>query len=314
MFSKEFKNDQLTPDKYAECLAESNKRYLLENRVILEPISDFLDYYDTCAIVVGSDGKKEKGVKVDTEIVFIQSDKSDKKLFPQYLVDEFEKITGNKYQDVFFTGKDSFPKIMKINEDTLSFVNQDSNMVYPDRVLNSILICGQQMIYDQARQTVAIEMGLTPGLSGKIREGIKNQIREYLKVCQSGISRGQVCFDFEKKCQYFDQKNGNIQRYGFKHGYIRLVQRKLDLKIQTMIRDHQIDVEKVDNLPTNTFEKIDYLCPGQRSIIESYLWFLQNYHDIQKEYEKNKVLVEKKYDGYDFDINSEIILRNVEQL
>lgn len=317
MFSKEFNNSynyQLAPGKYAEYLSESNERYLLENKTILEPISDLLDYYDTCAVVVGSDGKKEKGIKVDTEVVFIQSEKSDRKLYPQYLADEFEKLTGNKYSDVFFIDKNLLPRIMKVGDNTLSFVDQNPSVVYPDRILNSILVCGQQMVYNQARQTVAIEMGLTPCLSGKIREYIKNQIREYLKVCQSGISRGAICFDFEKKCQYFDQKDGNIRRYGFKHGYIRLVQRKLDLKIQTMIRDRQIGVEKINNLPTNTFEKIDYLCPNQKPLIESYLWFLQNYHDIQKKYEEEKVLVEKEYDGYSFDINSEIILRNVEQL
>lgn len=310
MLSKEFN----ISDKYVEHLLDLNSRYLIEKRTALEPLLDLLKYYDACGVMIGSDEKKEKGVESGTEIVFIQNENTNKKLYPQYLVDEFERATNKKYLDIFCVDKNLLPRVIKIGEDTLSFVDKNPKLIYPDRILNSTLVCGQEMVYNKSRQVVAEEMGLSLGLSEKIKEGIKDQIREYIKVCKNGVSRGAVCFDFENKCQYYDQQDKSVGRYGFKYGFIRLVQRKLDLKVQMMIKDHQIDIAEIDDLPTNTFEKICCLCPEKRPFVESYSWFLQNYHDIQKEYEKNKSLVERKYDEYSFDINKELILRCVEKL
>lgn len=158
MFSRENNYSQLTPFKYMDCLSDLNGKYLSEIRATLEPISNFLNDYHACAVVVGSDGKKEKGVKSGTEIVYIQDEQSNKKLFSQSLVDEFEKTSQLKYSDIFFVDKNSLPRVLKNNEDILSFVDKNSKIIYPDRILNSILICGQQLIHNKARQNVLIEM------------------------------------------------------------------------------------------------------------------------------------------------------------
>lgn len=299
----------MSPIKYGEYLVGINQKYLSDNKLVLEPLSDFLEYHDACAVVVGSNGKKEKGVNSDTEIVFIQGERPIKRLDPRLLVDEFERVNGYDYCKNFFVNKESLPRIVRIGENILSFVDDNSRLVYPDRILNSLFVCGKKTVYEQSRQIVAIEMGLTMRLSGKIRSEMKKQIKEHFKVFQTGVSRGKVCFDIDEGCQYYERLGKNVDQLGFKYGPIRLVQRDLDFITQAVIVDKRLDIERIDTLSTNTSERINYLIPDSKSLIESYLWFLQNYHRIQQEYEDNKSLCVIYYDKYDFNQNSEIILR-----
>lgn len=88
----------------------------------------------------------------------------------------------------------------------------------------------------------------------------------------------------------------------------------MDLKIQEMIKDKLISIDSVDYLPTNTCQKIDFLFPDHKLLKESYLWFLQNYHNIQREYEAKKTLTKQKFDKYEFDQCREILLTDSQNL
>jgi hypothetical protein len=308
VFSKESQQCyQFNPVKYGDYLTALNDRYLDENKRIFEPFTDFLNYYKACAIVIGSDGKGERHTQSKTEIVFIQDDQTDKYLDPRHLVEEFEKITGMIFFSNFFTNSNKLPRIKKIGRDVLSWVDQNSNLVYPDRLFNSKLICGDNSIFQKIRENIAIEMGLIPGLSGKIRREIRNQRNRHFETCQSGISRMETCFDQEY--QYYDEGK-TIGKYGFKHGFIRLIQRNLDLRTQASLRDKIISINKISNLPVNTVERIMFFSKDQKSLCEAYLWFLQKYHQVQEEYKERKSLAVMSYDKYSFKENSEIILRD----
>jgi len=304
---------KLAPLEYANYLADMNGGFIQKNRETLEPISDFLKENGICAIAVGSDGKGEKHNQSSTEIIYVQDQDRKQRLNLNEIVNKFESETGGKeYKNFFFVGENGIPKGMIIGQHILSLVDGISTLTYPDRVLNSMFVCGNELLYQDARKTVAIEMGQTPKLSRKIRGEIRRQIKNYISTCKTGISRGVVCFDKEK--QYYDE-NKNPGEYGFKHSHLRLTQRELDLITQTFIRDKKINVsEDIRYLPTRTIDRINYFFKKEISLTEAYLWFLQRYHEIQELYKNEKEPVSLEYDHYVFNLCSEIILKSGENV
>ncbi len=296
----------LQPVEYRGCLDILNDIYLRECQDRTYVLEGLTRSYDACIVAVGSDGKRERHPQSKTELVFIQSEESDTLLNPGVIVSEFKRKFKKEYRSLFDTGNDNLPSVLKIGTDTLSYALHDSRLVFPDRVLNSTYIIGNHNVFVNARKIVATELALTSGLSGKIRKDIRNQIKNYRKTAESGLSRGVMCFD--EIMQYYDERN-NPGRYGFKHSFLRTTQRFLDIKTQENIQNGKIDIDQIERLPVNTAERLEYFGLDQ-SLSNAYIWFLQQYHCIQEEYKSRRTLTEIPYDKELFVENKDIILRN----
>lgn len=300
---------KLSPIEYRGCLDNLNTIYISECREIIKPLENILKSCDVCAIAVGSDGKMERHPQSITELVYIQGEDCDNFFTPSLVVNEFNQRTKKNYKNVFDTGNDCLPSVMKIGCDTLSFALYNPRLIFPDRVLNSTFVMGNYNVFLEARKRVATEMAFTPGLSGKIHKELKNQLKNYRINTSTGTSRGLVCFD--NKFQYYDEKE-NIGRFGFKHSFLRLTQRFLDIKTQENIRDGKIQIDEINKLPVNTVDRIEYFGIDQY-LSEAYIWFLQQYHHVQEEYKDRRKLTKTTYDTDLFKNYSDIILRNCQR-
>jgi len=105
----------------------------------------------------------------------------------------------------------------------------------------------------------------------------------------TGISRGVVEFTIDPPIQYYNE-TGKVFAQGFKHSFLRAVQRKLDLLTVDLVKKKIVDIEQLaEELPTNTIERIEYIAgktnlKDSKQVQEAYLWFLQRYHEIQEQY------------------------------
>ncbi len=309
MVSKEVSPYEMPLPKYKGYLDDINSAYLTEVRNTLSLMRDFLLENGFCAVVVGSDGKRERHPQSRTEVVYLQYQKKRNEITPKQINEKFFEIYGIPYSSVFDYDlkTDGDPRVLYINEDILSYVSRDSGLIYPDRILNSRIVFGEMGMWKSAREKVLEEMGLTTGLSGKIRKALKSQIKDYLKTCETGLSRGKVCFN--QGYQFYDESE-LIGNFGFKYGFIRLLQRDLDLKTQTLIRDRVWSTNQAMELPTNTAERVCFFDEYNQDTTLAYLWFLQRYHEVQEMYKNRRIPSVSKYDSYEFQQCSEIILRN----
>lgn len=295
----------LNPMEYRGSLEVLNDVYLAECQERVGALQRSVESYGACIIAVGSDGKRERHPQSKTELVFVQGQDSKDSLSPEMIVKTFNSKSRTSFQVLFDTGNDNLPSVLKIGKDTLSFALHDSHLVFPDRVLNSTFILGNHNVFVEARRIVATELALTPGLSGKIRRDMRNQIKNYRKNALSGLSRNVKCFDEEN--QYYDERN-NPGKFGFKHSFLRTTQRFLDIKTQESIQRGTININQIDTLPVNTADRIDYFGLDE-SLGEAYIWFLQRYHCIQEEYKQRRNLTKIPYDKEKFAENKDIILR-----
>lgn len=85
---------QLGPMEYKEYLSDLNDSYLRETRQKLLPIENFLIQRDLCAIVVGSDGKKERHPQSKIEVMYVQGEGKGDIITPSVIASTFIETTG----------------------------------------------------------------------------------------------------------------------------------------------------------------------------------------------------------------------------
>jgi hypothetical protein len=310
MSSPETEPYGLSPFEYKTYVEEINGRYLSQTRQNLLPLDSFLQENNICAIVVGSDGKGERHAQSKTEIVYIQGQSLGGEISSKKISDLYEELTGRKYSDVFETDVGYLPEKTNLGIDILSFVSGDNRRIFPDRVLNSKLVGGASEVHQKARISVLGEIGRPDNLAGLIRRELKRQKKEANKTCQTGVSRKKLCFN--QSGQFYDESE-NPGSFGFKHGFIRFIQRDLDLRTQSLIIDRVWSPEKAAELPTSTVGRISFF-DYNKDTAEAYLWFLEQYHEVQERYKNRKRLSVVPFDDYNFRQCSEIILRNDKKL
>ncbi|MBP8591541.1 hypothetical protein KBI33_03735 [Candidatus Shapirobacteria bacterium] len=238
-----------------------------------------------CLILPGSDGKKERHTQSKTEIILLLEESNFS------LEKEIEKKAEAMSRENSTLGFVE-TKIVGSNETPLSFFEHSPSRVYPDRVLNSHLLAGDRQLYLRARRQVLGEM-----TDKKIKEAMRSQLKQYKKVIRTGEYRNLKVFSKEKGEQYyFENHETNRIRFGFKVGFLRAVQRKLDLETVRWLESGKEGVDFLaQNLPTSTMERIDYF--AQRGLFDknfalnlqrAYLWFLKNYHYAQETFSRDK--------------------------
>ena len=282
------------------CQNRRNELRTLLNNVIPEELSQKL-----AVIIIGSDGKEERHPQSKTELVILYQNTEDdlqKKI----------KLALSQLGDPTLLIED----FKNISEGTLSFYNNDPKTIYPDRILNSILVWGDVSIYTEARIKVLWEMTEDSNQGKKIKEEIRKQLSTYRQTTKTGRFRNQVVFDNTYQ-YYFESDNPKELRYGFKIGSLRAVQRRLDLLTIEAFKKGKLTLDEIESLPTNTAERIDFFVTHglidkdfAQKLIEAYLWFLREYHKIQELFKKSDraQIISLPYDQEEFEKYKQIIL------
>jgi len=242
-----------------------------------------------CLILPGSDGKGERHPQSKTEVIILlgHNGADCERLIKQ-------EIEGLGKEDLL--GQIETKKLSSPEQIHLSFFNYSpfgaNDEVYPDRVLNSYFLAGDPCLYFQARRQILKEM-----TGKKIKEAMRDQLRQYKKVIRTGEYRNLKVFSEEEGEQYYFESHETKRiRFGFKVGFLRAVQRKLDLETVRWLESGKEGVDFLaQNLPTSTVERIAYF--AQRGLFDqnfalnlqkAYLWFLKNYHYAQETFSRDK--------------------------
>ena len=274
------------------------------NQHTIEQYRDFLATHTTdlnqAIVLVGSDGKRERHSQSRTEFVIL-TEKQDLSRTSQVLTN---KLLSKEFPIHYELGPDGFIEVKCLaDEMPLSYAYADPNRVYPDRTLNITRVAGNSDITHKARRIALEEMSLNSQISGRIQERMKEQLRQYRQTMKTGSYRNVPVFSVEHAVQYYDEHAP--LRFGFKMGFLRAVQRKLDLITANMVREGSSSIDALAQVfPVTTVDRIGFfarygIIPHnlEDPLCEAYLWFLREYHRAQESYKRNQRAVETPFDS-----------------
>lgn len=258
-------------------------------------------------ILVGSDGKGERQFQSKSDMVFLGVNGFDQEII-NYV---YAKLDNEGIGNTIETPTNISNAICLLNsQGPLSYVRGNLNSVYPDYLLHSRIIAGEENLHQTIRLKIIEEMIAENKLGNRIREKMKAQLNMQRKVMKSGIYREAVLFD--KKSQYYSEQTP--QGFGFKIPFLRAVQRRLDFALIDFVDPAKIDMFDIENYPSATVDRIGYfvekgVIPAKegKEVREAYLWFLQRYHEIQNFYLHMQTPIKVDYDRDKFQHYSEIV-------
>jgi hypothetical protein len=262
---------------------------------------------DAAIVLVGSDGKGERQFQSKSDLVFLGMSNFDPDLAKYF----YDCLRRQKLMDSIEEYKDLSKGIYLLDgEIPLSYVTGNKSAVYPDYLLHSRMICGDDKLHNQVRHEVVREMTGNNELGRRIREKMRDQLNLQRGAISQGIYREGVLFD--DQFQYYSETQPFS--YGFKFPFLRTIQRRLDFTLISIVNDIGIGNFDVANYPTATVDRIKYfieqgvmdLEQGMH-IREAYLWFLQRYHEIQNNYLKAQEPTKLVYDKEKFKYYSELV-------
>jgi hypothetical protein len=246
---------------------------------------------------IGSDGKLERHTQSKTELIVLQE--SADLNGASILQDFFGKEC---YGELFDSGPDSMIDTKNLNENMpLAYAFNNPNELYPDRTLNMLPVSPISddclNLYFRARLRTLEEMSTNRHIKNKMKE----QLASYRRSMNTGEYRRIPIFNTEQHVQHYSEM-WPAYSTGFKTGFLRVVQRKLDLLTITLGNKKSWD-EVAYTMPTTTIGRLMYL--SDAGIIspevslatgDAYAWFLQQYHCIQEQYKQNGEPTELLYD------------------
>lgn len=270
---------------------------------------------DQCLVLLGSDGKRERHAQSKTDLAIVQRSKTPGNLTPSGLMDWFDQTHIENFKDVFDLQLHDEPEVKEIGNpdlyisDAYPYIYQGVNRrIYPDRALNTVFVLGNEDVFVEARRQVLNEMTANHKRSGTIRRELVKQLKSYRKTMETGLYRDRPTFTVEPPVQFYDE-DLEVYSTGFKIGFLRTVQRFLDVATIVGIREGYFTIdEAVTELPTSCPERIQYLASKglftdeiltERSI-DAYLWFLQQYHFAQEQYKNERTPIALPFSQEDF--------------
>ncbi len=302
----------LNPIEYRGLLIAVNLNYQEELRESLPPfLGEKLS--GICLILPGSDGKKERHCQSKTEIIVLGS--------VEYLLQKTRDILGSSTNQHSLSEGNIYaglPEIKLLSDGSnnyLSYTYGNPKSVYPDRILHSAFLLGDEELYRRAKLEVLEELK-----KPEIGKEMKHQLKSYRKAIETGFYRDQRIFDTEKGVQYYEENDDpKLLRLGFKQAFLRTVQRKLDLLTRRGLLSDQDLANEIKNRYlsglSNTLVRIKFLSalgliPQEMvmPLIEAYYWFLQRYHEAQEQYKNTREQVELPFDRKLFDKHRETVL------
>ncbi len=275
-----------------------------------------------CLIVVGSDGKRERHKQSKTDLVVVEQPHSDNLPIDGFVAWYGSVHPKQPFHEVFDLHSERMPQVASLgNPDVpVSYayphLYRQPARIYPDRILNSMLVGGSDEVFKDARRQVLHEMTDIGKPSRYIREEMAMQLKHYRKAIASGTFRDIDVFSTDPPLQFYDE-NPVSYSMGFKIPFLRSVQRYLDIVTTVAIRAGRLDLdEAVDTLPTSTVDRLNFMMnlgilPANATtekIRDSYLWFLQQYHYAQELYKGNREPVSLLFDQEVFKSHQAVVI------
>jgi len=280
----------LSPEEYYGCVytINENRRLALKEDFASAPINPLTDVL----IVNGSDGKSERHTQSKTEITLLTSQPTEAGAQP--LADWYRKSKWSDMSAFFDVSPTGMPEVKVVGDPDapLAYAYDDSKLVYPDRVLNSRLIVGNEDVLRDAKKQVLTEIS-SDGLTGKrMRKEIEGQLQIAMRGLETGEYRHKRIFTTDPPQQYYDEDPQNYS-VGFKISGLRPVQRMTDLLTIRAIRAGKLSIDDASTFSTSTVDRIEALserglAPDVQSVIPAYQWFLQQYHVAQDRYKSTR--------------------------
>lgn len=289
-----------------------NQQYIDSARTLLKtaPVTQ-----DQCLVLLGSDGKKERHAQSKTDLAIIQRAGSDSCLTPAGLMEWFDGTHIENFVDIFDLQLHEEPEVKEVGNPDLYLSDAYpykytgvNRRIYPDRALNTVFILGNEAVHLEARGQVLKEMTENHKRSRTIRRELVKQLKSYRKTMETGLYRDRPTFTVMPPVQYYDE-DLEVYSTGFKIGFLRTVQRFLDVATVVGIREGFFTIdEAVEDLPTSCPEKIQFLAgrglfpDGMQTenAIDAYLWFLQQYHFAQELYKNERTPIALPFNVEDF--------------
>lgn len=229
----------------------------------------------------GSDGRREKGPQSRVELLVI---KSGDRMVGRAVRRVRDIITDATLRDVF-----GYFEVKDLEQDNLSYFENDPQRVYPSRVIDASFLSGDFKILESARHKIFEEV---TGIEGnRIRNYVSTGRRQSKNTALTGKNtfRGRtvVHYDLESGIAYFGQKfEGTAASGSFKYGPLRFVQYAF---IENLVRHLQEkkNPKLLHRLPTNTVERFLFLESEEllnlsrqevSDVVDSYKYFLWLFH------------------------------------
>ncbi len=283
----------LSPLEYYGLVEVVNLNYLDEWRKEIEELFHDFDFQNTCFVVVGSDGRLEKHIQSRTEIVIFTRER---------LPIGFQQIKQRLLtasMPVEFGWKDKVDLKDPSKKDLpFSSVYDNPQFIFPDRIINSVLLVGNEELYFEIRRKVIEEIVNNP----KIIRVLKKQFRSHRSAMLKGKYRGLVVFDLEGYVQFYDEEEGKW-RFGFKSAHLRAFQRFMLMLLSSYIKskEGEVDFHSLSlEFPLNPIKQYEWFIRKgflsrtyrdlsgkeikSEDVIEAYQWFLREYHRVQETY------------------------------
>lgn len=289
-----------------ECVNDSRMQQLREYfaRFLPEKMEE------VAVVAVGSDGKGERHGQSRTELVIVTyAGEND-------MTEKVSQLISSAPEDLELEMHGEKPYVYRFNTDEkFSFVHGNNQALYPDFLLNSKTVVGNEVLHQAARLKVLHESVADDEDGKRIRKHIMSQRRTYRAACKTGVYGRKRMFDESKGEVYYFEKEWIL---GFKITFLRLVQRHIDYLIVNGIRTGLFKPEQVvAEAGTSTIDKLGWLASvGMMEkemadqVEEAYLWFLMMHHKSQEQYlisdERDEVAVE--FDIETFTKHKETIL------
>ena len=310
---------ELPTAEYWIFLKYLNQQYIdsAKNLLISAPISG-----DQCLVLLGSDGKRERHAQSKTDLAIVQRTNGATNLTARGLMEWFDRTHIENFTDIFDLQLHEEPEVKQVGNpelylsDAYPYVYKGVNRrIYPDRALNTVFIMGNEDVYMEARRQVLTEMTANHQRSGSIRRELTKQWKTYRETMQSGLYRDRATFTLEPPVQYYDE-DLEVYSTGFKIGFLRTMQRFLDIATVVGIREGFFTVDEAAlDLPTSCPERIQFLASKglftdsilTERAIDSYLWFLQQYHFAQEQYKNERTPIALPFNKDDFLAHSHVL-------
>lgn len=253
-------------------------------------------------VCVGSDGREEKGIcsPFDLVVYLVNSGLPQSKCF-----ELGEQINQNFRQPEQMRVFESVEA--KLMEGRVSCYNGSQDSLWPDRVLDSLVLREENTdITQAARQKLLGEIrDLDQGEFGsRLISRISEKLTKYRRVSRLGSQNAQggtiEHFSIEKGEAYFDNSTNRhgLGQSSFKQNILRMVQATVNREILHHIRelDDQGARRFILNLPTNMEEKLHFLRdegvfnrdklsnPLVEKLVDNYLYFLWLYHQSEHDF------------------------------
>lgn len=267
------------------------------------------DLSGTVLLLPGSDGKFERHEQSRHELIVVGDHPAQQTA--QFAATIHERLVQAGLVHEFDLAYHGGLESKTLGQDVpFSFVEDNSTLVYPDRILNSVLVAGDPSVMYAARRRTLSELAMPGGQGRHIRDAIRQQLRSSRKAALSGRYRNALHFDEATGMQYYSE-NPPLS-FGFKSGYIRLVHRKLDRMTEQLAADpSHLDV-LAQTLPTNTVRRLEYfqaigmIDPTlSLEVQRAYTWFLLQYHSVQETYKNSGTINhERPVAEMPFDLNT----------